>query len=142
MKLAAKSIGTEKFGRYNSYAMNYRELSELFLQLFEWYRNTYSIIYESALLPSSELLLALKAHLANIRGQLTPLIVMCVLNLPKDTVTKILPQYLEDSVSAVQKARCMFERGGKRCKLTVMLDEDFGIRTSEVYCRHHKSKGE
>ena len=137
-KLKANNIPIEKFGKHNSYAMNYRELSELLLRLFEWFRRIYFVISEHALLPSSEILVALKAHLINIRCQLTPSIVMCMLNVSVDTANDLLPQYLEDSVSSVKKARCMFRRGKKRCKITVILDEDFGKLSPAVYCRHHK----
>ena len=118
--------------------MTYRELSELLMQLFEWFRSVYSVISEHALLPSSEILVALKTHLITIRCQLTPSIVMCILNVSMDTANDLLPEYLEDSVSSVKKARCMFQRGKQRCKLTVILDEDFGKTSPNVYCRHHK----
>ena len=137
--LKASNIGMENFWSHRSYAMTYRELSGLFLQLFDWFRNLYSIISEHAMLPSSEILLALKAHLISIRCQLTPSIVMCILNVPLATATEILPQYLEDSVSSAKKARCMFERGDRRCKITVILDEDFGKASCKVYCRHHST---
>ena len=107
--------------------------------MFEWFRNIYSIISENALLPSSETLLALKGHLVKIRCQLTPSVVMCILNVTLDIAKKILPEYIDDSVCSVMKAKCMFNRDGKRCKLTVILDDDFGKASSTVYCRHHST---
>ena len=139
LKLKANNISMETFTRRPSYAMNFKELSELFLQLFEWFRNIYSIISENALLPSSETLLALKGHLVKIRCQLTPSVVMCILNVTLDIAKKILPEYIDDSVCSVMKAKCMFSRDGKRCKLTVILDDDFGKASSTVYCRHHST---
>ena len=137
--LKANNISMETFTHRQSYAMNFKKLSEQLLQLFAWFRNIYSIISESALLPSSETLLALKGHLAKIRCQLNPSVVMCILNVTLDIATKILPEYTEDNVSSVTKAKCMFKRGGRRCKLTVILDDDFGKTSSTVYCRHHSA---
>lgn len=136
--LKANNIGMEKFGRHESYAMNYPELAGLFLQLFDWFRNLYLVISEhKSSMFSEQLLHSLKAHFLNIRCQLAPSVVMCILHVPLDTATQMMPQHLEDCASPAKKARCMFKRGDRRCKATVILDADFEKATCKVYCKHH-----